>query len=253
MGPRAGLSLLYSQFSVTLPRLTRSVVGQTVIITGSSGGLGLEAAKHIINLGATKVILAVRNLQKSEHARTVTLQSSSPPASPGLVEVWELDPSNYTSVVAFSKRAEALNKLDAVIQNAGVSTHYFTSAEGFESSLTVNVYNTTLCISIVTSSIQNFTNLPAKSAFSILVEMNNPKSQIAPMSTQYFDTKLLQVLYTRATADALPKRKTCGGDMIVNMLNPGLCDSGLFEEPSKAFKMQIKVMGGRRKKVAEHS
>ncbi|KAL8678282.1 MAG: hypothetical protein Q9224_000038 [Gallowayella concinna] len=263
MGPRAGLSLLYSQFFVTLPKSTRSFAGQTVIVTGSNGGLGLEAAKQILSLGAAKLILAVRNLQKGEDAKTLILQSSSPPASAGLIEVWELDLSNYATVVAFSKRAEAIDKLDAVIQNAGISTHDFTSAGGFESSLTVNVistflltllllpllhssatkHNTTPCISIVTSSVHNFTNLPAKSAFSILTEMNKPKSQLAPMSTRYFDTKLLQVLYTRALADALPKGKTDGGKVVVNMLNPGLCDSGLFKQPSKAFKLQIKLMG----------
>ena len=122
-------------------------------------------------------------------------------------------------------------------------------------------------ISIVTSSVHNFTNLSAKSAPSILAEMNNAESKVAKMSTRYFDTKLLQVLYTRALAGVLDSstystddssffadRSTAADDntvkkgnsdvnVVINMLNPGFCDSELFKDPAVAFRVQMKIMG----------
>ena len=112
-------------------------------------------------------------------------------------------------------------------------------------------------ISIVTSSVHNFTNLSAKSAPSILAEMNSAESKVATMSIRYFDTKLLQVLYTRALAEAFDSTSTDDsfadqsandavkgkGDVVINMVNPGFCDSELFKDPSMPFKMQMKIMG----------
>ncbi|KAL9005016.1 MAG: hypothetical protein Q9188_002197 [Gyalolechia gomerana] len=283
MGPRAGLSLLYSQFFVKLPLPTRSFAGETIIITGSNSGLGRSAAKQILRLGAAKVILAVRNLSRGEAARRQILKASGRSSPSELVDVWELDLSNHESVVAFAKRTEGLDRLDAVIQNAGISTHEFVLADGDESSLTVNVISTYLLtllllpklrasalrygitprVSVVTSSVHNFTNLSAKSARMIFSEMNDPKSRVSKMATRYFDTKLLQVLYTRALAEALTRHAStdtvslaCAdrsvnghqdremkADVVLNMLNPGFCDSELFKQPSSAFKLQMQIMG----------
>ena len=132
MGPRAGLSLLYSQFFVKLPVPTQSFAGQTIIITGSNTGLGREAASHILELGAAKVILAVRNVSKGEAAKKHISTHSARLNAQDLIEVWELDLSNYESVKAFAKRAESLDRIDAVIQNAGISTDQFAVAEDNE-------------------------------------------------------------------------------------------------------------------------
>ena len=135
MTPRAGLSLLYSQFFVKLPVPRQSFAGQTIIITGSNTGLGREAARHIIDLGAAKVILAVRDVDKGEAAKKYILTDSGQSNASGVVEVWELNLSNYESIKAFARRAESLDRLDAVIQNAGISTSEFKLVEGNEYAL----------------------------------------------------------------------------------------------------------------------
>lgn len=129
MGPRAGLSLLYSQFFVKLPIPTHSFSGQTIIVTGSNTGLGREAANHLVRLGASKVILAVRNLAKGGDAKK---HIEAQTGRAGVVEVWELDLASYTSVKAFARRAEGLERLDAVLENAGISAHEFELAEDNE-------------------------------------------------------------------------------------------------------------------------
>jgi NAD(P)-dependent dehydrogenase (short-subunit alcohol dehydrogenase family) len=67
------LDLLYSQLLVKIPEQTSDFSNQTVIVTGSNTGLGLEAARLLIRLNASKVILAVRTISKGEAAaRSIT-------------------------------------------------------------------------------------------------------------------------------------------------------------------------------------
>ena len=58
------LKFLKEQLLTTLPYPQESAAGQTVIVTGANVGLGFEAARHFVRLGAAKVILAVRDQQK---------------------------------------------------------------------------------------------------------------------------------------------------------------------------------------------
>lgn len=59
----------YSQFFVTPPYPAYDFTGQTVIVTSSNTGLGLEAARHFARLNCAKLILAVRTKSKGEEAK----------------------------------------------------------------------------------------------------------------------------------------------------------------------------------------
>lgn len=52
--------------------------------------------------------------------------------------------SNFDSVKAFAKRAAGLERLDAVMENAGIATRNYAAAEGMESTIAVNVVGTFL-------------------------------------------------------------------------------------------------------------
>lgn len=141
---------LKSQLCTTLPVPTKSFAGQTVIITGSNTGMGLEAARHLVRLHAARVILAVRSTAKGEAAAASILASL--PKRPGLeppsVEAWPLDLASYESVRAFAARAGAeLDRLDVVVCNAGMYAYKsgFVRAEGGdEATIAVNVVGTML-------------------------------------------------------------------------------------------------------------
>lgn len=136
------LQFFYQQFFVTPPYPTADFGGQTVIVTGSNVGLGLEAARHIVRLNAAKVILAVRNLDKGQAAKE-DIEASTKRI--GVVDVWALDLSSYSSVKAFARRVDSeLERLDAVIENAGILTFEFTSVDGVERTLMVNTISTVL-------------------------------------------------------------------------------------------------------------
>lgn len=135
------LSFLYSQFFEKLPYPTHSFSGQTIIVTGSNTGLGLEAARHFARLGAAKVILAVRTISKGEAAKESIEESTD---RKGVVEVWQLDLGSYKSVKDFAKKAEGLDRLDAVVENAGIAKSTWSVLEDNEATITTNVVSTFL-------------------------------------------------------------------------------------------------------------
>lgn len=268
MAPRLAflLHFLYSQLFLSLPKPSVSDTtfkGRTIIVTGSNVGLGLEAARHFTALGAAKVILAVRNAEKGQTAKN-SIEESTNTKGKGIIEVWPLDLSNYASVKAFAQRASSeLERLDVLLENAGIATPEYNVTEDNEATITVNVISTYLLallllpklretatrfpsedpkkkphLVIVSSEVHYFTSFPEKSApeGEILSTLNDKST--ANMPDRYNVSKLLEVFCTRqlASRSPFPNPK---GDVIINFLNPGLCHSELAREiDSFGFRMR---------------
>ena len=115
----------------SVPYLT----GQTAVITGANGGLGLETAKALAAKGA-HVVMAVRNQRKADEA-VAEIGAQAPDAS---LEVVELDLSSQESV----KRAAdtilaAHDSIDILVNNAGVmAMPERETVDGYEMQLGVN-------------------------------------------------------------------------------------------------------------------
>lgn len=103
--------------------------GRVAIVTGSTSGIGLEAARVLATKGAT-VILAARNRVKGE-ATLNAIKASAPEAG---VRYMELDLSDLASVQSFADRFKgAFSRLDLLINNAGVMVPpYAKTLDGFE-------------------------------------------------------------------------------------------------------------------------
>lgn len=119
------LQFLRRQFSGGVPALSRldaHLGGRTAIVTGANGGIGLECSRQLLDLGLTRLILAVRDEAKGEATRQA-LTATGTALEPGqTVEVWKLDYASYESVTAFAQRVEHLSpRLDIAILNAGVN------------------------------------------------------------------------------------------------------------------------------------
>ena len=104
--------------SLRLPQ-SASFASQTVLITGANSGLGLETARHIVKLGASKVILGVRSVARGEAAKN-DIESTT--GRTGIIEVWQVDLERFDSVEAFTARAARLERLDVAIMNAGLAS-----------------------------------------------------------------------------------------------------------------------------------
>lgn len=127
-----------------VPWPTQSFALKTVIVTGANVGLGLEAARHFVRLGARKVILGCRDLAQGKAAKE-DIEASEKHVD-GQLEVWEVDLGSFQSVAFFCRRAEHLERLDVVVANAGLLSHVYEQFEGYERQCTVNVISTWLMV-----------------------------------------------------------------------------------------------------------
>lgn len=126
-----------------LPYPDTDYTGKTCIVTGANVGLGKEAARHFCRLGANKVILACRDLEKGREAKTDIETSTE---RKGVVDVWKLDLASFQSVMDFCQQANTeLERIDVVIENAGIAIGTYVEVDGgFESSIGINVVSTFL-------------------------------------------------------------------------------------------------------------
>ncbi|KAI9879417.1 MAG: hypothetical protein M1830_008548 [Pleopsidium flavum] len=124
---------------------TASFAGKNVLITGSNVGLGFEAANKYVALGASRVILAVRNLEKGYQAKEEIARRNGSHVST-IIDVWKLDMDSFASVKTFAERVDKeLEHLDVALLNAGLVMRAFQqSPEGWEETIQVNVLSTAL-------------------------------------------------------------------------------------------------------------
>ncbi|KAJ4354624.1 uncharacterized protein N0V89_006361 [Didymosphaeria variabile] len=248
-----------AQLRTPVPQLTTSFAGKTVIVTGSNVGLGLEAARDFTRNGASKVILAVRSLSKGEAAKR-DIETSTGNKN---VEVWQLDQSSYQSVLDFADRAEKeLQRLDAVVLNAGISAPKWEVYEQDESTLTVNVvstfllllallpklndtankFNTRPIVTVVASAMHGAARFAEKDApegkiFEALNTEHN--GGVLALQERYNLTKLLDVLLAREIADRL---SSSNSPVIVNSVCPGFCASELARDVTGVVRVVYVIM-----------
>ncbi|OMP86906.1 WW domain-containing oxidoreductase [Diplodia seriata] len=264
MAPTLGtiLNFIHSQLFVTVPKPTTSYAGRVVIVTGGNVGLGLETARSIALLDASKVIITSRSTSAGEAARSSILASLPPSRDPSSIEAWPLDLCSHESIRAFAARASALPRLDALICNAGVATGRFALAPdmgGHETTIATNVVGTFLLaflvlpalkrtaartnslahLVIVSSEVHFFTdfaerkNIDEKDGSIFAALRDATKSD---MPDRYNVSKLLEVLVVRELA-ASPSLMGGGANdndspypVVVTAPNPGLCASALRRE-----------------------
>lgn len=235
------MGFLYSQLFVTPVYPTTSCAGQTIIVTGSNTGLGKEAVRHFARLGASKIILACRNSKAGDEAKKDIATSTKCGAD--VLEVWPLDLLSYDSCRSFAERASKLPRLDVLLENAGVAGSTWALAGGHERMVAVNVISTFYLamlmlpklkssakefsirprLVIVTSEVHAWAKFPEWKEPNTFEALNDESK--ARVGERYPTSKLLEVLVVRQIAPFLE-----GSGVILNMVNPGLCQSELARD-----------------------
>ena len=186
---------IHTQIFFKPPYPTTDFSGKTIIVTGANVGLGKEAAKHFVRLGAKKVICAVRSISKGEAAKA---EIEAETKVTDIIDIYELDLSKYVSVKNFAANVAKLPRVDIAILNAGVATENYEVTEDNENTITVNVVSTTLLMllllptlrssatkwdiepvmTIVGSGVHAFTKFPERKTANSLETLNNKATAV---------------------------------------------------------------------------
>ncbi|KAJ8097205.1 short-chain dehydrogenase [Lipomyces tetrasporus] len=224
------------------PAPTASFKGRIAIVTGSNVGLGREAVRLMVRLGASQVIIACRNVEKGKLAAK-DIQSTTG-CSPDTLKVWQLDMGSYNSVIAFADRVRTeLPRLDALAANAGIGTLKFKMTEDNEETITTNVVSMTLLACLVYPKLRLFEfakfrerKAPAGKIFATLADESK-----SHMSDRYDTSKLLAMIVVKQLAAMAP---IDSNKVIVNCVAPGFCQSDLFRDYSGgAVRVMKKILG----------
>ncbi|KAM0427875.1 hypothetical protein ACHAPT_007334 [Fusarium lateritium] len=257
--PLSASNFIRSQKCVKLPIPTKSFTGQMVIVTGSNTGMGLEAARYIARLGAQRVILAVRSLERGKAAAASIVQSTG--CVERVVAVWELDLASYDSIQKFVAKVERdLPRLDVVVENAGMLTEEFALAEEDERTIKVNVlgtmflallllpklrktaeeFGTDVVLTFTGSWMHWTTDFPERNTDNIFDELADEKKARMANNERYSTSKLMSLLVFRELVANLTQPKA--GHIVTSMVNPGGVATDITrDEKGFLFKAFVKL------------
>lgn len=214
------------------PPTNTDLSNKVAIVTGANTGLGFECVRQLLTFKISRVILAVRSIQKGD-AAAMRLLKVFPEAT---VEVWSLDMKSYGSVQAFARRVgNDLTRLDIAILNAGVGKlkHDMIPDTGHEEIVQINYLSTVLlCILmlpilkkkspagipgrllVVSSAVALTAKFPEASLSPLLQSFDDPKT-FDPRQ-QYGLSKLLGHMFLYKLVDYVS-----ADDVVVNIIEPG--------------------------------
>ncbi|KXH27319.1 hypothetical protein CSIM01_02603 [Colletotrichum simmondsii] len=264
-----------------------NLVGQTAIVTGATSGIGLALARQLLSLGATPVILAVRDVPKGEAVRQTLLSDPtvlSRHQTP-VVEVMKLDAEDYASVKAFTEAFKAKHThLHIAMLNAGVpGLRRRVAPMGHEATVQVNYLSNVLLtlellpvleataretgragrIAWTGSRMVEKTSLAGKTTVregeSVLGHLDD-ETNFNGMA-RYADSKLLGFLFLRelarhygaSAATSTEEGKRQQQRVIVNAFCPGMVDtnmSNVLPQPLRLIADAVKAVRARRPEVA---
>lgn len=222
--------------------------GKTALVTGSNCGVGLETSRQLLDLGVSKLILAVRNEEKGR-AAAADLLAGRKDISPGTIEVWKLDLSVYDSVVAFADRvAKTVTRLDIAILNAGFIPVKRTvnTSTGHDEIVQVNYLSTALLavlllpiakrvrnnqpgptrITLTLSEVAAWAQFPVGKEVPILTALDAPGKLADDTNDRMFVSKLLGDYFVHKLAKKVPPSVA-----IINAASPVIV-SFPFSSPS---------------------
>lgn len=253
---------LYHQLT-TKPKVVSGVdlSGKTALVTGSNCGVGLETSRQLLDLGVSKLILAVRNEEKGK-AAAADLAAARESLPPDTIEVWKVDLSVYDSVVAFAERAaKTLARLDIVILNAGFcpAKRVVNSSTGHDEIIQVNYLSTALLailllpvaksvrgnqpqptrITLTLSEAAAWARFPVGKDVPILAALDAPGKAADDTADRMFVSKLLGQYFISKLASLVPASVA-----VINGASPGSIHDSQFNRdrdktPAGAFAKKI--------------
>ncbi|KAK0186902.1 hypothetical protein F5146DRAFT_147778 [Armillaria mellea] len=223
MAPRTREQWVADQTRPMPDVVTADLSGKTLVLIGANAGLGFEAAKHFAKMDPARLVLTARDEAKGKDALARLQQETGYTKA----ELWLIDLANFSSIIAFADRAEReLERLDILVENAGMATWEYEQVEGWERTLhTNNLGPGLLAIRMIPKLLETARK------YSVIPRLVIVASDVHYWTTctkevmdhRYFDSKLLNVLFARSLQLHVPSSPA----ITVNSVNPGFCHSGL--------------------------
>ena len=248
-----------NQFKVKIPLPSEkgfgSLEGKVAIVTGANSGLGFEAARQLLSLGLSRLIVAVRSLERGRSAAE-KFAVASPSAK---IDVWALDMESYQSIQAFVRKCDSeLSRIDYVVLNAGIGPLDFKKVDstGHESTIQVNHLSTILLailllpalkakstrqnparVTIVNSVTAHLCKFPNRAQRPLLASFDDPKNPPWDPQERYGVSKLLaQLFIVKLTEHVRSDYVT------INMVDPGLTKgTSLFRDAGGVMLLVMKA------------
>ncbi|PBK94492.1 short-chain dehydrogenase [Armillaria gallica] len=243
MAPRTHEQFVADQTGPVPDVVTADLSGKTLVLIGANAGLGFEAAKHFARMNPARLVLTARDEAKGKQA----LAQIENDTGYSKAELWIIDLANFNSVVAFADRAEQeLDRLDILVENAGVAAWEYEQVEGWEKTIHTNNLGPGLLairmipkmletarkhsvnprLVVVASDVHYWTTIERDVVASptILAKLSDKEyCTKEAMDHRYHDSKLLNVLFARALQHHVPSSPA----ITVNSVCPGFCFSNL--------------------------
>ncbi|KAL9036673.1 MAG: hypothetical protein Q9214_006031, partial [Letrouitia sp. 1 TL-2023] len=253
--------------------------GKTIVITGASSGLGLEAARQVLTLHASTVVLAVRNTHKGEDCKTsllAYLETKDLQPNP-TVTVLKLDMDNYQSVKSFASAIRRdFPRVDYLLLNAGIGVLKREQSASMTNSLEIVNHERTMQVNYLSNALLIVELLPhleasaARSGTPTRITWVGsrayhnsmlPETSLQPNDTvighmddpktfhsfkRYHDSKMLCVMFMSELGPRLNKDK-----VVINMVCPGMVHTAIFDGLPFYIRYPINILGAIRARTVE--
>jgi NAD(P)-dependent dehydrogenase (short-subunit alcohol dehydrogenase family) len=241
--------------------------GQTILVTGTTNGLGRSTSIELVKRGVKTLVMGVRNVSQGEVLKAELLSLNDQVT----IHVLELHLDRFGSVVAFCGHvASVTDELDVAVLNAGVGGYDFRVSEsGHENIMQVNVYSNTLLavellpllertakaksrpsrLTWVGSFVQmghGFTKKPLLPGDSIISQLDDVSRFD---KSRYQDSKLLTTLVAERLAEHIDKNL-----VLLNEVSPGPVLTNFGSTYPAYFRIALSIAGhfiNKEKQLAE--
>lgn len=216
------------------------LTGRVALVTGGNSGIGLETARALAHRGA-RVIIAARDAAKSQRAIEDIISTSGNKA----VEHRHLDLSKFSNVRRFADEFNrTVDRLDILVNNAGAAgVKQRLTADGIDLVMQVNYMSAFLLTNLLLEKLaaSKPSRIVIVTSYGHKLANFDPEDLAGVKSrgywTKYANSKLCQVLWTKALARRLPAGVT------VNCLHPGIVRTNIFDKfPNTLRKLVLSVI-----------
>jgi len=209
---------------------------KTIIVTGATDGIGLEAATKIASLG-NRVGLVGRNPEKGAKAieRITSLTGNDK------LDFFQADLSSVSEINKLSEEIKnKYSKLNVLLNNAGgASKNKIITSEGLEKTFATNQMNyftltTNLMDLLSASEGSRVVNVASNAHIGADIDFHNINGEKGySFWKAYCISKLMNIMFTYRLAEIQNK-------VIVNALHPGFVDTNIGGNEGSAIKKIVK-------------